>query len=331
MVTSTVATLAAALVGCAPPLGVSLRAAGATPPSQVAMMIEVGAPTLPTEHDLSLREDGVSLDPARARLTLLDPRDAIAERTVVLVDASASVVESGQIGDVASATARLVTRLEKLHRVAVAAWDGADGVIGIVPFSAKAEVADRRLDALLTLRPRGRGSRMNAAIIEAIEALDRAQRADGRPLRIGHLVIVAGSSDDAQSTSLADVRRALRSHPELDVRAVGIGEVVELDPLRAIAPSRTSHARKLERLPTIFDGYAETLEREAAHRLLVSYCSAARDGRHEATLKLRVGDKEGAVGFSFSARGFRDGCDPDRPPTRLEPPTTERRREGKED
>jgi von Willebrand factor type A domain len=314
--------LASAVFGCATPLRFRLLAAGAKKPAQVAVLMElehVGKQLPVEEKNVSVAEDGASLSPERTHLTLLDPHDVIAERTVVLVDASAAVVESGQIGDVAAAVARFAQRLEKSHRVAVAAWDGADGVVGILPFSAKAEAVDRRLDALLTLKPRGKTSNLNGAVVESLQALDRAQQADSRPVKIGRLVIVTGGRDDAKKVSKSELVEALRAHKDIAIVAIGFGELIDQDGVEAIGRDGAYYDKPLDRLVDNLDRIAGKVEREGARRLLVSYCSPKRQGQHAVEVSVKTDDgRRGIVQWKFDASDFKAGCDADRMPSFVE-------------
>ncbi|MCU1276716.1 MAG: uncharacterized protein JWM53_262, partial [bacterium] len=130
-VTSTVVRALALLpllsIGC---LHLKLVDASVKKPSNVAVYFNVtddkhvGVPNLMADQ-FHVYEDGKLVSPFESKQTILNPEVAAVQYTLLLMDMSGSVTNSGQAPALADAASGFSERVSKTQEVAVYAFDGA--------------------------------------------------------------------------------------------------------------------------------------------------------------------------------------------------------------
>src|SRR5580698_9327394 len=109
-------------------------------PSNVAIYFKVqtrsGEPVAGLSADaFRIYEDGQLVSQYESKQTILNPEVAAAHYTLLLVDMSGSVSDSGTVPDLVRAVSTFADRVEKSEHVAIYAFDGAPDLYPIAPFS----------------------------------------------------------------------------------------------------------------------------------------------------------------------------------------------------
>src|SRR5579883_2419023 len=94
-----------------------------------------------TADDLRVYEDGRPVPRDVSKLTILRPDAAVLRATLLLVDMSAGVTESGEDDVVPQAVSAFALRVASQQKVAVYAFDGSPDPFPIVPFADQARSA----------------------------------------------------------------------------------------------------------------------------------------------------------------------------------------------
>src|SRR5258706_7668882 len=140
---------APALVGCGGGLKVTPIKTGFGKPSNVAVYFRVddgneGVGGL-TAESFRIYEDDSPVSTLESKQTIINPEVAASHYTLLLVDVSGSITESGAIGTIVDASNAFTDRVEKSHKVGVYSFDGAENLHAVAPFGtaggAKAGIA----------------------------------------------------------------------------------------------------------------------------------------------------------------------------------------------
>jgi hypothetical protein len=291
-------------------------ATSAQKPSNVAMLVEVTEGSEPVTHlepkNFRVYENEQELPPDDVKRTLLDRAPVTSERVVMLVDlhGQPSTPERARL---VRAVEVFVEKVQQSLPVAVFAYDGSESLklVGDYPRGAGAVSA-----AALTTAPGPDGSRnLNGAVIDGVRQLELRLTAEGKPVRLGTLVVVARGPDLANRTPQDRMAQVLES-VRYNVIGVGIGEDT---PHLWFARSGVVHAQNADTLPIAFEEAAMRVVQTHSKYYLVSYCSPARAGQRrlkvEVTYVTKTGhERGGSTTHDFDATGFGPGCDPMTPP-----------------
>lgn len=341
-----------ALVALAPLLAVSGCAAlQLTPikmtqqkPSNVAVYFKVRSidgdpvPGL-TADKFRIYEDGQLVSQYESKQTILNPEVAAAHYTLLLVDMSGSVSDSGTVPDLVRAVSAFTDRVEKQEHVAIYAFDGGPDLYPIAPFSDQPGSAKAGVAQLSTFKPKDPSTNLNGAVVKALDELDNDLGKAKQPLKFGTLVVFTDGTDHANRVSESDMRQHIREKP-FDVFAIGLGAEIKQAQLEAIGKSGTALATDKSAIEKAFDDVGAKVEARTKSYYLLSYCSPARAGKHEVRIEATIKDgegqpeKTGSLKSDFDATGFAPGCDPNTPPSfdvtkgdELAPPPEEKKDE----
>jgi hypothetical protein len=314
-------------------------------PSNVAIYFKVQARSGDpvgglTADRFRIYEDGQLVSQYESKQTILNPQVAAVNYTLLLVDMSGSVSESGNGDAVAQAVGAFTERVEKEQRVAIYAFDGSPDLYPIVPFtdpgSAKAGVQQ-----LAAFKPRDPSTNLNGAVLKALDELDAALGKARQPLKFGTLVVFTDGTDRANRVPTAAMTQHIRDKP-FDVFAIGLGAEIKEPELKEIGKSGTAMAADKNAVVKAFDEVGAKVNARTKSFYLLSYCSPSRAGKHEVRIEAAVKDapgateKTGSLESAFDATGFGPGCDPNTPPSfdvtkgdALAPPSEAKREERK--
>ena len=314
---------AAAVGGCA---GLRLTPVKATHqrPSNVAIYFKVQASSGDpvgglTADRFRIYEDGQLVSQYESKQTILNPQVAAVNYTLLLVDMSGSVSESGNGEAVAQAVGAFTERVEKEQKVAIYAFDGGPDLYPIVAFTdpggAKAGVQQ-----LATFKPKDPSTNLNGAVVKALDELDSALGRASQPLKFGTLVVFTDGTDRANRVPTAAMTQHIHDKP-FDVFAIGLGAEIKESQLREIGKSGTAMAVDKNAVVKAFEEVGARVEARTKSFYLLSYCSPARAGKHAVRIEAVVKDsrgtseKTGSLESDFDATGFAPGCDPNTPPS----------------
>jgi hypothetical protein len=272
-----------------------------------------------TADSFKIYEDGDLVSKYESKQTILNPEVAASHYTLLLVDMSGSITDSGAVDTLVDAAGGFADRIEqeKQQKVAVYAFAGEEHLHPIVPFTT-AGGAKAGVKALSGYKPSDPSTNLNGAIIEGLGVLDKALKSAPNPLRFGTLVVFTDGSDRARRVQWADVSKALDATP-YEVFAIGLGAEMDDAHLGAIGKDGFAKADDKTKVAKAFDDIAARIEAQTKAYYLLSYCSPARAGKHELTVEARVklpsGDTaSGSLTDQFDAAGFTVGCDPNQRP-----------------
>jgi VWFA-related protein len=304
--------------GCGGGLKPTLIDAADNKPSNVALFFAVddgdGEPVANLlASDFEVYEDGQRVSRDESRQTIVNPEVAAVHYTLLLVDMSASVTESDQVGRIVQASTEFVTAVEGTQRVAVYAFDGSAQLYEIVPFTEDETRASAAIGKLGQFQTRDPSTNLNGAVVQAVDKLKHGLRGAKVPLRFGTLVVFTDGTDRAARVPVQHSIDAIES-TQFSVFAIGVGN--EIDDATLSRMGRTGYIRVEDSnaLSKAFAEIGDRIVRFTRRYYLLSYCSPARAGKHTVTIEANAKGKRGEVSYEFDATGFGPGCDATRPP-----------------
>jgi hypothetical protein len=310
--------------GCA---GLQLTTIKATQqkPSNVAVYFKVedsaGTPLGGLSKDsFRIYEDDQLVSQFESKQTILNPEVAAVHYTLLLVDMSGSVSESGTGDTLVQAVSTFTDRIEQQQKVGIYAFDGSPDLTPISPFSDQPGSAKAGVQVLSTFKPKDPSTNLNGAVVRALDELDTALGKATQPLKFGTLVVFTDGTDRANRVPAADMQQHIKEKP-FDVFAIGLGAEIQPDQLASIGKSGTAMAADKNAVVKAFDEIGAKVDARTKSYYLLSYCSPSRAGKHEvrveAFVKNSPNDSEqiGSLKDEFDATGFAPGCDPNAPPS----------------
>lgn len=316
---SAVLGLALGAAGCG--AGLQLHTVDSTyeRPSNVAVYFTVdtddGEPVPGLAADaFKIYEDGALVSAYESRQTILNPQVAAVHYTLLLVDMSASMVESGQVPQLVAAADAFTTRVGAVQQVAVYTFDGREDIQEVVGFTRSEGGATSAIHALENRDVRDPSTNLHGAVLKGIEVLRAQMERSTLQLRFGTLVVFTDGTDRAARVSRDDMLDAVDG-AGMDVYAIGVGGEIDVDELTALGKNGFVRAESGERLQQAFDQIAQRIEGYSKRFYLLSYCSPARAGQHEVTIEAEAQGATGSLTYTFDAEGFGPNCDPTHPPT----------------
>lgn len=322
------AILASAALGCG---GGGLKVTGIrnaqTRPSNVAAYFKVqtssGDPVGGIKaEEFKIYEDGQPVSEHESKQVILNPDVAVSHYTMLLVDMSGSVAESGAVDNVVDAAAAFTERVEKTQKVGVYAFDGCEKLHPIAPFQNPGG-ATAAVRSLKGHKPDDPSTNLHGAIVKGVEELDTQLSRAEHPVRFGTLVVFSDGTDRAARVERKVMDEALdkaSDEKKYEVFAIALGSEMQESELKRIGKSGTAKAENKEEVVKAFEKIAQKIEATQKSYYLLSYCSPSRAGKHkvkiEATWKGEDGksNKSGSFESEFDATGFTHGCDPKTPP-----------------
>jgi hypothetical protein len=310
--------------GCGGGLRLTPIRATSNRPSNVVVYFKVEHHKEPigglTADSFKIYEDGDLVSQYESKQTILNPEVAASHYTLLLVDMSGSITDSGAVDTLVDAAGAFAERVEgqKQQKVGVYAFSGDEDLHPIVPFTT-AGGAKAAVKGLASYKPADPSTNLNGAVIKGLGELDKALASAPNPLRFGTLVIFTDGTDRARRVKWEDVQKALDATP-YEVFAIGLGAELQDAQLAALGKDGTAKATDKASVVKAFDEIAARIEAAMKAYYLLSYCSPARAGKHELTIeahaKTQTGDAySGGLKDQFDATGFTVGCDPNQRPS----------------
>ena len=193
-----------ALAGCG--LKLQLVDASVRKPSNVAVYFTVdthgGEPVADlTPQDFAIYEDGQPVSILESKQTILQEQIAAIHYTLLLVDMSGSVVDSGDMPALVQAAQSFADRVGPYQKVAVYTFDGSPHLTPLVGFGGNVRSG---VTVLATRRPRDPSTNLNGGVIEGVRVL--AQQMDHAPVPCA-----SGRSSSSRTARIARTARAPRT------------------------------------------------------------------------------------------------------------------------
>ena len=286
-------------------------------PSNVAVYFSVetrnGQPVANlTPQDFKIYEDKQPVSVLESKQTILNPEVAAVHYTMLLIDLSGSVVDSGEMPALIEAASTFGDRVGPYQKVAVYTFDGSPHLTQVVGFGGNVRGG---VGALATRRPRDPSTNLNGAVIEGVKVLQQQMEHAPVPLRFGTLVVFTDGTDRAHRASIDDVTRALDAAGNMfETYVIGAGQEVDSKQLSRIGRSGTFASQNKADVKRGFDEISARIESASKKFYLLSYCSPSRAGEHEVEVEANGAGSSGRLAYRFNANGFGPNCDPNQKP-----------------
>ncbi len=275
-----------------------------------------------TADQFRIYEDNQLVSQYESKQTILNPEVTAVHYTLLLVDMSGSVSQSGNgtTDELVQAASAFTDHVEKQQKVAVYAFDGSPDLTPISPFSDQPGSAKAGIQQLTTFKPKDPSTNLNGAIVKALDELDTALGKAQQPLKFGTLVVFTDGTDRAGRVPQNEMEQHIKEKP-FDVFAIGLGAEMKPEYLQRIGKSGTANAADKNAIVKAFDDVGARVEARTKSYYLLSYCSPSRAGKHEVRIEAVYKDAQGkseqtgSLRSDFDATGFAPGCDPNTPPT----------------
>jgi hypothetical protein len=315
---SILATCAVFAGGC---LHLNLVDASVRKPSNVAVYFSVTdlqkrpVPSM-TAEQFKIYEDGHIVSAFESKQTILNPEVAVVQYTLLLMDMSGSVTNSGRIGELTEAASVFAERVGKTQQVAVYAFDGAKDIHPIAGFSSGGGNVRASIATLSSYKPRDPSTNLNGAVVEGVHLLQQQMEHANQPIRLGTLVVFTDGSDHAHRVDRQKLMETLdQAGDTMSIYVIGVGAEIDPAELNAIGRTRTILSKDPNVMRKAFEQLAQIVEDYAKCFYLLSYCSPARAGEHDVMIEAHPpGKGKGSLDYHFNAAGFQPNCDPNTPP-----------------
>lgn len=312
--------------GCAAPLQLTLINSEQRKPNNVWVFFTAQKGEEPiggrSAEDFQIYEDDGLVSRYESKQVIQNPEVAAVMYTLLLLDVSGSITESGQIEPLVDAAELFSERVGKTQKVAVYAFDGAEQIHPIVPFTQAERAVRGGLEGLRGYKPRDPSTNLHGAVVQGLERLKKDLDRDPRPLKFGTLVVFSDGADRAARVSREQMRAAIDNpaYERYELFAIGIGDQAELEQakLSEIGRDGTEQGADRAKVKDAFDRIAGKIESHAKRFYLLSYCTPARSGEHVVRIELDGGELgKGSLEYSFQATDFGPppDCNPERLPT----------------
>jgi hypothetical protein len=322
-----VLALFVALMACAGCAGLKLNLVDASvqQPSNVCLYFTVdtakGEPVPGmTAEQFNIYEDGKLISTYESKQTILNPEVATVRYTLLLLDMSGSVVESGQVPLVEEAAGAFLSNVGEQEQVAIFAFDGRAEIVPVAEFGARSGQLESRTARLSSWKTDDPSTNLNGAIVEAARLIQQEMQASEVPLRFGNLVVFTDGTDRAHRATSSDALRAI-GDAGLSIYVIGLGGEVDQKEMQRLGRDGFVHAADKEAVVAAFENVAARIQGLASRFYLLSYCSPSRAGRHKLQVEAVVGEERGKAAYEFDAEGFEPDCDPNAPPSFAVPGT----------
>jgi hypothetical protein len=284
-------------------------------PSNVAVYFTVdtrgGEPVADlSPQDFRIYEDGQPVSILESKQTILQEQVAAIHYTLLLVDMSGSVVDSGDMPALVQAAQSFADRVGPYQKVAVYTFDGSPHLTPLVGFGGNVRAG---VGALATRRPRDPSTNLNGGVIEGVRVLNQQMEHAPVPLRFGTLVVFTDGTDRAHRASPEDVQSALDG-AGFETYVIGVGQEVDSRQLSKIGRSGTFASQNRADVQKGFDEIGARIEAASKRYYLLSYCSPSRAGAHDVEVEAVAHGTAGRLHYRFDANGFGPTCDPNQRP-----------------
>lgn len=271
--------------------------------------------------DFKIYEDDGLVSPYESKQVIQNPEVAAVMYTLLLLDVSGSMIESGRIEELVEAAKIFTDKVGESQKVAVYAFDGSEDLHSVVPFTSRKASVEGGLDGLLGWTPEDTSTNLHGAVVEGLDTLHTGLSREEKPLKFGTLVVFSDGADRAARVSRQEMLEEMRDqrYDTFEMYAIGIGEASELEDaeLDDIGRDGTFVGHDVAKTTAIFEKVADRIEAHSKRFYLLSYCSPARKGEHDVRIEVDLEEYgSGELEYRFDATDFGPPpqCNPEREP-----------------
>jgi hypothetical protein len=275
--------------------------------------------------DFEIYEDDKLVSKFESKQTIQNPDVAAVMYTLLLLDMSGSVTESGESDALVDAAQTFVRKVEESpQKVGVYAFDGGEDIQSVVPFTEATGSVEGGLEGLRAYKARDPSTNLNGAVVQGLETLKKALDKDKRPLKFGTLVVFSDGTDRAARVTKEAMKEemAKEEYGNYQIYAIGVGAELEEGELSEIGVDGTEMASDGAAVDEAFTKVADRIKDQTKRFYLLSYCTPSRNGEHKVRIEANAKDDKGknrgsgSLEYQFSADKFGPPpeCDPERKP-----------------
>ncbi len=310
-------TLALLLTSCSS-LKMGLINSSVQKPSNVALFFSVETANqmpvagLPAES-FRIYEDDQLISPFESKQTILNQEMSVIHYTILLLDLSGSITESGNLPALVQAATLFAERVSKNQKIAVMGFDGGSKLIPVVQPTNNMATITSGLQSLTQYKVQDPSTNLNGAMIEAIRNLQNAMNKATQPLRFGSLVVFTDGTDRAHRVSDEEMHKVVHES-DINVFAIGLGAEISTKQLAKMSTLGYMQANNMTQIALAFANVADLIEATSRKFYLLSYCSPSRAGKHSLRVEVMDNGVNGQISQEFDATGFGPNCSPDQKP-----------------
>lgn len=262
--------------------------------------------------DFEIFEDDEPLSDFESQLVVGPAAQDLRVETLLLLDMSGSITDSGALPDLVAAATDYVNAASGVGKVAIYTFDGRPAIQRLAGFSSDVGELEAALDELNTYEPVDASTNLYGAVVGGLDILDQQAEGGGsEDIYSGILTLFTDGAHRAGSggayPTLGEAERAV-DKSLANVITIGLGSEIDVDVLMDLGKNGYVHAGKADDLGRTFDEAADKLQDLADSYYTLSYCSPARAGNHTLRVEVADGDREGHLTYRFDADDFSGGC-----------------------
>jgi hypothetical protein len=270
-------------------------------------------------EDFVIYEDGEPISIHESKQTIQNPEVAAVMYTMLLVDMSGSITESGQQDALVDAAESFSDKVGQSQKVGVYAFDGSEKLTPIVPFTTAQGSVESGLERMRTFKPKDPSTNLHGAVVEGLKELKTSLDREKKPLQFGTLVVFTDGTDRAARVPKDQMMEEMDKddYQHYEIFAIGVGAEIEESYLKDVGRDGTELVSDRAKVKDAFDKIADRIEAHTRRFYLLSYCTPARAGQHEVQIEAKKKDEgSGKLTYTFDASGFGPppDCDPEKPP-----------------
>jgi hypothetical protein len=283
-----------------------------TTPSNIMLFFGLqnckGEPILGLEaEDFTVKESGNPISQYESNLRVLPRCTGFDLVSVLLLDMSGSVIESGQLPVIQSASRAFIEQLASDYQlVSIYLFDGRPDLEPLIDFTSDKEKLFEAIDSLTDYEVIDNSTNLNGAVVDGLDVLDAYFSNSIALQQEGSLVVFTDGTDQAQIVDNPSVAQAVTESTH-KVYSIGLGGETDETHLLALGKTGAVFPEKSEEVVGAFNQIGEQILVASQRFYVIGYCSPKRNGEH--TLTLQVGDYKGALQAVFNAGEFGPGCD----------------------
>ena len=270
-----------------------------------------GAPAGGMESaDFEILEDGELVSEYESQQTILNPKAQFRLVSILLLDMSGSILESGNLSALQEAAVAYVEATTQVSEVGIYRFDGRADIVSVVEVTDDLTVLRDGIESLGTVCDTDEcdaSTNLNGAVIDTLSLLDDIE--DESPRIFAGSVVVFTDGTDRASRASADDAVARVKGSDHDVYSIGLGGEVDRTFLNKIGKSGTVYAGDAGDVSAAFTEVAASVSDESTSFYSLVYCSPSRAGTHEVTIRGAWGSMTGSLKYEFDAGGFDGSCD----------------------
>ena len=261
--------------------------------------------------DFTVYEDDTKVSAYESQQTILNKEVGYNLSTILLLDMSGSIIESGQLPTLQEAAKGFIEKVAGEQKTGIFLFDGREEIEKwAVPTNNKEELK-KRIDDLSDYQIQDPSTNLNGAIIKGLNQLgsDDSVSDQTYKLKVGSLVVFTDGTDQAARSTNREAQNAVM-YSEHNVFTIGLGGEIDEEHLQNLGKNGFEFADNTKNVTSAFNKIAGEIKKASQKFYLLAYCSPKRAGYHSVTLE---GNWRGAIdkiSYNFDADGFESGCDP---------------------